>query len=225
MRGKIYKTTNLVNGMIYVGQTTKDDENYLGSGFYIIKAVKKYGRENFKREILKDDIPSQKLLDVWEFVFIKKLRATDPRIGYNILPGTANDFGCGSPSKLPRVRAKIKKSRQNTSDEVRDKIRKYWTGRKHSEETRKKMSEKRRLRESPSKGKKWTLEQRKRLSDIRKLQRHSDETKKLLSRLNKGSNNPNFGKRYINNGVVNKMILANEKVPEGWYYGCLQKHN
>jgi len=51
----IYKTTNLVNGKIYIGCHTTDNMNdgYLGSGEYIRKAIKKYGRENFKREVLK----------------------------------------------------------------------------------------------------------------------------------------------------------------------------
>lgn len=46
--GIIYKTTNLVNGKIYVGQTTRDDENYLGSGSVLLQAVKKYGRKKFQ---------------------------------------------------------------------------------------------------------------------------------------------------------------------------------
>jgi len=36
----IYKTTNLINGKIYVGQTTIEDPNYLGSGLLIMKAIK-----------------------------------------------------------------------------------------------------------------------------------------------------------------------------------------
>jgi hypothetical protein len=51
----VYKTTNLVNGKIYVGlHVTKDlNDEYLGSGKQIQAAVKKYGRNNFKREYIK----------------------------------------------------------------------------------------------------------------------------------------------------------------------------
>lgn len=51
----VYKVTNLVNGKIYVGlHVTKNlDDEYLGSGKQIQSAVKKYGRENFKREYIK----------------------------------------------------------------------------------------------------------------------------------------------------------------------------
>ena len=48
----IYKTINLITGKIYIGQTTKNDPKYFGSGIWIKKAIKKYGKENFIREVL-----------------------------------------------------------------------------------------------------------------------------------------------------------------------------
>ena len=50
----IYKTTNLINGKIYIGkhQTSNLNDSYLGSGKGIKNAVKKYGRENFRKDIL-----------------------------------------------------------------------------------------------------------------------------------------------------------------------------
>jgi hypothetical protein len=51
----VYKTTNLINGKIYVGLHITEDlhDSYLGSGKQIQAAIKKYGRENFKREYIK----------------------------------------------------------------------------------------------------------------------------------------------------------------------------
>jgi hypothetical protein len=42
----LYKTTNNVNGMIYIGQHTTNrlDDGYLGSGKRLRRAIKHYGR-------------------------------------------------------------------------------------------------------------------------------------------------------------------------------------
>jgi hypothetical protein len=50
----IYKTTNLLSGRYYIGiHSTNDlEDGYLGSGNRIRLAVRKHGKENFKREIL-----------------------------------------------------------------------------------------------------------------------------------------------------------------------------
>ena len=49
MYGYIYKTTNLINGKIYIGQKKSKTfvKTYLGSGTIIQRAIKKYGVENF----------------------------------------------------------------------------------------------------------------------------------------------------------------------------------
>jgi len=50
----VYKTTNTVNGKTYIGvhRTEDPNDNYLGSGNLLGKAVRKYGRDAFEKEVL-----------------------------------------------------------------------------------------------------------------------------------------------------------------------------
>lgn len=50
----LYQTTNMLTGEFYVGvhRSRVLDDNYLGSGIRLMRAVNKYGRHQFKRTIL-----------------------------------------------------------------------------------------------------------------------------------------------------------------------------
>jgi hypothetical protein len=52
----VYETINLINGKKYIGKhsTKNKNDGYLGSGIYLNRAINKYGKENFKRVILKE---------------------------------------------------------------------------------------------------------------------------------------------------------------------------
>ena len=54
MKYTVYKTVNLVNGKFYIGvhKTDNPNDDYLGSGKFIKRAVAKYGEQNFRKEIL-----------------------------------------------------------------------------------------------------------------------------------------------------------------------------
>lgn len=50
-----YKITNLINGKFYYGIRSSDklhSDKYMGSGQHIKQAIEKYGKENFKKEII-----------------------------------------------------------------------------------------------------------------------------------------------------------------------------
>jgi group I intron endonuclease len=83
----IYKTTNLINGKIYIGKYEGKYNYYIGSGKIIKRAIEKYGKENFKRETLEDNIEDHKLLCEREIYWINFYNSTDPKIGYNISHG------------------------------------------------------------------------------------------------------------------------------------------
>lgn len=85
----IYLTTNLINNKKYIGMHHGElNDDYLGSGNNIVDAIKKYGKENFKRIILhiskdyKDNC-------YWEKYYIEKYNAVADRNFYNIHEGGA----------------------------------------------------------------------------------------------------------------------------------------
>ena len=82
----IYKTTNTINNKSYIGQDKNNDKYYFGSGIYINRAIKKYGRKNFIKEILEDNIDTIDLLNEREIYWIKKLNTKCPN-GYNLTDG------------------------------------------------------------------------------------------------------------------------------------------
>ena len=77
----IYKTTNLINNKIYIGKTTRKSLLYYGSGIVLNQSIKKYGKENFKREII-EQCDTFEQLNERERFWILELKSYDPNIGY-----------------------------------------------------------------------------------------------------------------------------------------------
>ena len=99
----IYKTTNIINGKIYIGLSTStvdESTNYYGSGKILHRAISKYGKENFTKEILESNIESKEILNQREIYYISKYNSTDDSIGYNITyGGTGGDTISNHPDR------------------------------------------------------------------------------------------------------------------------------
>jgi len=125
----IYKITNKLNGKIYVGKSKYNMDDYFGSGIIITHAIKKYGIENFTKEIIVECDDAE--IDELEGYWIEQLNARDKSVGYNISSG-----GQGGDHYW-------KVMSDEEREQHREKIRKSTKGRKrapHSEETKRKMS-------------------------------------------------------------------------------------
>jgi len=101
----IYKVTNILNNKIYVGKDSKNNPKYLGSGMLLLKAIKKYGIENFKKEIL-CECNDKNELNEKEIFWIGELNSKPPK-GYNLtIGGDGGDTFTNNPNK-EQVRKKI----------------------------------------------------------------------------------------------------------------------
>lgn len=90
----IYKTTNKINNKSYIGLSTRasdKSEQYLGSGVYFNNAIKKYGKENFIKEIIHDNISDVEELKNLEVFYIDKFDTFNN--GYNLTLGGDGCFG------------------------------------------------------------------------------------------------------------------------------------
>ena len=174
--GFIYLTTCLVNSKIYIGRHEfNGSKNYLGSGTYFKNALKKYGKENFKRKILRLCYSPHEL-KIWEYVYIRKYKSQNSSIGYNIADGDVNTTDY-NPTKRPEIRKKISetlKKKYSLGLIDKEKIRRCGEkhpmfGKHHSEESKKKNSESKKrslaLLGHPMKGKHLSIETKKKMSE------------------------------------------------------------
>lgn len=145
----IYKITNKVNGKTYIGQHkyTNLNDSYMGSGKLLRFAQKKYGIENFKKEILVYNV-SKEHIDLLEKQFIAFYKSQG-KAEYNIAKGggggaTWQLYDDGTIAKrvseTMKERAKDPKYIKRVSDGVRRYISKHPEYRQKMSETMKEIS-------------------------------------------------------------------------------------
>ena len=216
----IYKTTNLINGMIYIGQhqTENLDDDYYGSGVALHEAIKEFGSQNFSKEILFvfDDFESmdkkERELVTQEFV--------DRPDTYNMVPGGFNYGRTSEPLTHEAAvlfgnkgQAKHQYLMQNDPEyreRVLENIRIAQNNPNRLAKFRATMAENR--KQDPTFGKSFLGK------------KHTEETKSRISqqakaRMANSANNPMYGKRWITNGVDKRLIGKDDLLPDGYVYG------
>jgi group I intron endonuclease len=235
----IYKITNLLNGKSYVGQklTDKDPltDNYMGSGLYVKRSIKKHGLNNFKKEILIDELTSQFGANIFEEYFIKKEDTLSPN-GYNLKSSSLQHciFSKESKKKMSesakgkifseqtRLRlSKAKLGNQNVkgmhhSKVSKDKISKSRKGHLVSKETRLKLSESLKGREVSKETKLKMSKAKLGKETHNKGHKISEETKLKISKALKGKTSPRKGTK-LSKETKNKISKARKGVKRGSY--------
>ena len=187
----LYKTTNLLSGRYYLGMhSTNDlDDGYLGSGAQLRKAIRKYGKENFKREII-EFCSSREELHKKEELLITLNEVRDKECmnmkvgGLGKWPKEANG-AFREKLKDPEFKEEFGKKVSKSNTEIKRGFLKKpldWTGRSHSDESKLKMS----------------------------LSKRGAGTR---------DRNSQFGTQWITNGKESKKINKSESIPEGWNPG------
>ena len=195
----IYKTTNLINNKIYIGkhQTIDPNDPYLGSGKLLNRAIKKYGRENFVKEVLHvfDNEAAMNSKEA-ELVTEEFCFRDDT---YNLCNGGHGGFGYINANDLGGFNnlghAKIAGRLGGIA----------LIGRNLDVMHKKNVSLG--------------------MSGIQnfKDKTHSKETKRIIGEKSaihqRGSGNSQYGSMWITNGSENKKIKKVDIIPEGWYKG------
>lgn len=187
MYGYIYKTTNNVNGKIYVGKKESPifDQSYYGSGKILKSVISKYGVGSLTTEVI-EFCETREILNQRERFWIKSFDCFTPK-GYNISEG--GDWG-DVLTHHPEREQIIEKIRNSIS--VLSKTEKY--KKSVSKGVRRFMDslteEERKEKFSTFSGKKHTDEYKKKMSDFHKNRFRSEEERRNNSLSKKGV--PNY---------------------------------
>lgn len=224
----IYLTTNKINNMKYIGKHYGElQDSYLGSGIILKKAIEKYGKENFEKQIL-CITNSEEENCLKEKEYISLYDATNNPMFYNIHEGGSGGNTTAGYTKEQKENLKRKLSIANKGEkngmygknhtEETKHFLSYWAEfiRDNSvyqtEEFRNKMSKLTSGEKNGMYGKKHSEESKKRMSESHKGlavgenngmygKHHTEESKKKMSEAKKGT------KMGSENGNSKKVIL------------------
>lgn len=200
-----YKTTNPINNRYYLGMhsTNRLDDGYLGSGKRLYYELNKYGKENFKFEILEQFSSREELVQA-EIGLITEEDIKNPNC-LNCKPGGqgglsnaehAHKFHAAGGKATRRLlgarHVEKLKSDKIYSEACKEKVKKGLIDAGFAEGT--------------FKGRKHTPE------TIELMKKAKQET-------GKGSKNSQYGTCWITNEIESRKICKGDLIPEGWRLG------
>ena len=179
------------------------EDGYVGSGKRLWYSIKKYGKENFKCEIL-EILPDRSSLKQREMEIVNEDILKDNMCLNLKIGGEGGGTFTVNQQKLNNEKSKLRQKylRDNDVEWVEKKSKKIshailmqyengqrekkhffdWSGKSHSEETKRKIGEK---------------------NSIKQI----------------GKNNSQYGTCWVTNGIENRKIKKNLNIPQGWYRG------
>jgi group I intron endonuclease len=160
----VYKITNLMNDMFYIGKHSTEhvDDGYMGSGTLLRRAIAKHGLDNFKKEILQFFDTADQALEYERQLVTREL--VERKDTYNLNVGGSGSWHAANSNPELRKQKNAKAARSMNSKtwsdpEFRERKREQtsqlskklhaegrlsapdWTGRKHKEEAKRKIGE------------------------------------------------------------------------------------
>lgn len=212
MTHTVYKTVNKINGKFYIGvhKTDNPNDEYLGSGTYIQRAVVKYGASSFEKQILFEFETQEEAWDKENELV--ELYRSDP-LCKNLRKGGSGGFDyINHLPEVQSIRSKAGKVGGKVVQERHPGINRDFLslGCLHPDSAARGPLEKKqewnRLGVKSWKGR--TL---------------SQEIRNRLSRDRKGQGNNQFGTFWITDGEENRKLRVSEVPPAGWFRGRVLK--
>jgi len=187
--------TNSKNKKKYVGITKFSIEERFSQhskrGFILTEAIKKYGEQNFSIELIEEVESAERAYELEQY-YIKKYNTKVPN-GYNLTDGGDGLYGV-------IISEEDRKRRSEVMKKLHKEKRTGMHGKKHTEETKKKMSDASKGKEKPWLiGTKRSEDTKSKMSSSHKGKVLSESTKKKISENHhdvNGKNNPMYGKKH-----------------------------
>jgi hypothetical protein len=210
----------MVNNKIYIGahKTKNKNDGYMGSGKILKHAIKKYGIENFAKEIIYEASSMEEMFDK------EKEMVEIGKHSYNLKVGgfggwdhiNGKNHWTHSPNHIKLMNEKrlekLKKEDYNkefslkVSEGLKEKIKNDPVYKRNLSERIKNMN------------RQFVLEK---ANSIESIQKRKNTFAKIEHQ--KGKNNSQFGSMWITNGVENKKIKKDSFIPEGWRKGRIME--